>query len=74
MITVTLKDRGLRFGRVLQLSESAAWLWQEAQQQGDFTVESLAEALCQEYDITPENALSDVAALTAQWLQVGVVE
>ena len=63
-----------RFGCALQLSESAAWLWQEAQQQGDCTVESLAEALCEEYDITPEDALTDVAELTAQWLQVGVVE
>ena len=63
-----------RFSHVLQLSESAAWLWREAQQQGDFTVESLAEALCQEYDITPEDALADVAELTAQWQQVGVVE
>ena len=63
-----------RFGCALQLSESAAWLWQEALQQGDFTVESLAEALCQEYDITPEDALSDVTALTAQWLQVGVAQ
>ena len=62
------------FGQVLQLSESAGWLWREAQQQGDFTVESLAEALYQEYDITPENALADVAELTAQWQQVGVVE
>ena len=63
-----------RFGRMLQLSEAAAWLWQEAERQGDFTVESLAEALCQEYDITPENALADVAELTAQWLQVGVAQ
>jgi predicted transcriptional regulator len=63
-----------RFGHVLQLSESAAWLWREAQQQGDFTVESLAEALCQEYDITPEDALADVAELTAQWQQAGVAE
>ena len=63
-----------RFGRMLQLSESAAWLWREAERQGDFTVESLAEALCEEYDITPTTALADVAELTAQWLQVGVVE
>ena len=63
-----------RFGHVLQLSESAAWLWREAQRQGDFTVESLAEALCQEYDITPEDALADVAELTAQWQQAGVAE
>jgi predicted transcriptional regulator len=73
----TVMTRGAaaaRFGQVLQLSESAAWLWREAQRQGDFTVESLAEALCQEYDITPEDALADVAELTAQWQQVGVVE
>ena len=63
-----------RFGRMLQLNEEAAWLWREAQQQGDFTVESLAEALCQEYDITTEDAQNDIAELTAQWLQVGVVE
>ena len=63
-----------RFGRMLQLSESAAWLWREAERQGDFTVESLAEALCEEYDITPATALADVAELAAQWQQVGVVE
>jgi hypothetical protein len=63
-----------KFGHVLQLSEAAAWLWREAQRQGDFSVESLAEALCQEYDITPEDARTDVAELTAQWQQVGVVE
>jgi hypothetical protein len=63
-----------KFGHVLQLSEAAAWLWREAQRQGDFNVESLAEALCQEYDITPEEARTDVAELTAQWQQVGVVE
>ncbi len=62
------------FGHVLQLSEAAAWLWREAERQGDFTVESLAEALCQEYDITPEDARTDVAELTAQWRQVGVAD
>jgi predicted transcriptional regulator len=62
------------FGLMLQLSEAAAWLWREAERQGDFTVESLAEALCEEYDITPAAALSDVAALTSQWQQVGVVD
>lgn len=63
-----------RFGRMLQLSEEAAWLWREAQRQGDFTVESLSEALCEEYDITLKDALTDVAELTAQWQQVGVAE
>ena len=62
------------YGHVLQLSEAAAWLWREAQRQGEFSVESLADALCQEYDISPEDARADVAELTAQWQQVGVVE
>lgn len=63
-----------QFGRMLQLSEAASWLWREAQKQGEFTVESLADALCQEYDITPEDARNDVAELTAEWQHVGVVE
>ena len=62
------------FGRLLSLSESAAWLWKEAAEQGDFTVESLAEALCEEYDISPERAAADVAHLVAQWQEEGVVE
>lgn len=49
-------------------------LWHKAAEQGDFTVESLAHALCEEYDITREDALSDVAELTAQWQQEGMVE
>ena len=73
-VPMSLGTAAARFGQVLQLSEAAAWLWREAERQGDFTVESLAEALCQEYDITPENALADVAELTALWQQVGVVE
>ena len=62
------------FGRLLSLSESAAWLWKEAKEQGDFTVESLAEALCEEYDISPERAAADVSRLVAQWQEEGIVE
>lgn len=62
------------FNRVLSLSDSAAWLWEEARRQGDFTVESLAEALCGEYEITPADAQADVMELVAQWQQEGVCE
>ena len=60
--------------KVYQLSDAAAWLWHKAAEQGDFTVESLAHALCEEYDITREDALTDVAELTAQWQQEGMLE
>ena len=62
------------FNRLLSLSESAAWLWQEAVRQGDFTVESLVSALCDEYDISLERAQADVARLVNQWQQEGVAE
>lgn len=61
------------FGRMLALSESAAWLWNEAIRQGDFTVDSLAEALFEEYDITREKAQTDVAQLVDQLQEQGLL-
>ena len=34
----------INFGKLLALNETAAWLWQQAQAMGDFTVEALAVA------------------------------
>jgi hypothetical protein len=60
-------------GRVMSLSESAAWLWQEARLQGDFTVDSLAKSLCEEYDITPDDAQRDVDELVTAWQTAGLL-
>ena len=62
------------FGRLLCLNETAAWLWRKAEEQVDFTVDSLADALCQEYDVSIEQARQDVAAMVGEWQKVGVVE
>ena len=61
------------FGRMLALNESAAWLWKEAQAQGDFTIESLADKLCEAYDVTPDEARMDVADIIAEWQKVEVL-
>lgn len=63
----------VNFGKLLALNESAAWLWKQAQEMGDFTVETLAERLCEEYDVTPDEARTDVAAIIADWQNAGVV-
>ena len=63
----------LDFGKLLCLNETAAWLWQKASE-GDFTIESLADALCGEYDVSAEQAKNDVAAIVAEWQKVNVVE
>ncbi len=63
----------LDFGRLLSLNETAAFLWKIAQA-GDFTVESLANKLCEEYDVALEQAKTDIAAIIKEWQTVGVVE
>lgn len=61
------------FGKLLSLNDTAAWLWNKAGELGEFTAESLASALCEEYEVTPETALADVKKLLAQWLELGIV-
>ena len=64
----------INFGRMLCLNETAAWLWKQAIEQGDFTADTLAAALCNEYDVTPDQALADVKETINQWTELKVVE
>ena len=64
----------INFGKLLALNETAAWLWKQAHEMGDFTVESLAERLCEEFDVTASEAKADVAEMIAEWKSVEVVE
>ena len=64
----------INFGKLLALNETAAWLWKEAEAQGDFTVNSLADKLCEEYDVTADQARQDVDAIVKKWQEVEVVE
>lgn len=64
----------INFGKLLALNETAAWLWKEAEAQGEFTVNSLADKLCEEYDVTAEQARQDVTAIVKKWQEVEVVE
>ena len=61
------------FGKLLSLNDTAAFLWQKAQE-GDFTVESLAEALCQQFDIDQATAITDVTEITDKWQQLGLIQ
>ena len=62
------------FGRLLCLNETAAWLWQKASEMGDFTIDMLVDALCEEYDVTKEQALDDVTAIVDKWQEAQIVE
>ncbi len=64
----------LDFGRLLCLNETAVFLWKKADAAGEFSVDSLVEALCEEYDVSAEQAKTDVAVIVEEWKKVGVVE
>ena len=64
----------INFGRLLCLNETAAWLWKVAKDRGDFNVEQLADRLCEEYEVTSDEARKDVADILAEWQSVGVIE
>ena len=68
----------INFNKMITLNETAAFLWQQAenlsQTHGSFDAQGLCGALCGEYDVTPEQALTDVQSTINQWLEAGVIE
>lgn len=62
------------FGHLISLNDSAATIWQIAQQQGVFTVESIAQEICQQYDIDLNTAQNDIKSLLESWKNLGIVE
>jgi len=63
----------INFNKMITLNETAAFLWQEAEK-GEFDAASLCKALCAEYDVTPEQAMTDVDNTVKSWLEAGVIE
>ena len=62
------------FGKLISLNETAAWIWKKAGEMGDFDVDSLAKALCEEYDVDAQQAYDDVNKMVNQWKELGIVE
>lgn len=60
------------FSKVISLNESAAWLWKEVEGK-DFTPETLATLLAEQYEVDADVALADAKALANQWISVGIV-
>lgn len=61
-----------RLDKVFRLSPAAAWLWNKASGK-DFTEEDLVNWLCEEYDVSLQDAQNDVRDLIADWVKYGIV-
>lgn len=61
------------FSKMISLNESAVYLWKNIDGK-DFTAESLAELLCQEYEIDLVTAANDASQIMEEWKQCGIIE
>ena len=62
------------FGKLISLNETAAWIWKKAGEMGDFTIDRLAEALCEEYEVDAQQAHDDVTKMVQQWQELRIIE
>lgn len=66
--------KAIDFSKLINLNETATFLWQEATKQGEFTPESLAVALCEEYEVDKPQAEKDCQEIVASWMKEGLLE
>ena len=66
--------KAIDFGKLVSLNETAAWLWTQAQEMGEFTEKKLTDKLCEAYEVAADVAQRDVAKLVAEWLKLGVLD
>ena len=68
----------INFNKMITLNETAGFLWEQAErlsrENGSFDAGSLCKALCDEYEVAPSQAMTDVDATIASWKDAGVIE
>jgi hypothetical protein len=63
----------INFNKLISLNSTAAFLW-KALEGKEFTAESMAQLLVDEYGIDMELALKDSENLCKSWVEAGVAE
>lgn len=72
-VIVAEGKENIDFSKIISLNETAAFLWRKAVGH-DFTLDELTDALCQEYEVEPEQASSDVADIVGRWQTEGLLQ
>jgi len=72
-IIVAYGRENIDFNKVISLNESATYLW-KAIFGKEFTAETMADLLQQEYEVDAATAGRDAKALLDEWTKVGLVE
>ena len=62
----------VNFSQLISLNESAAYLFRQVVGK-DFTPETMADLLTEEYEVDRETALKDARDLCDKWMEVGLI-
>ena len=73
-IIVAEGDENIDFSNIISMNESSAYLWQEVQKLDNFTIDTLTQLHCEQYEIDEETAKKDVTTLATQWAAAGIIE
>ena len=73
-IIVAEGDENIDFSNIISMNESSAYLWQEVQKLNNFTIDTLTQLLCEQYEIDEATAKNDVTTLATQWAAAGIIE
>ena len=71
-MVVDSKTQEVNMAKVYQINETAATVWRAAEGK-EIEPKALAEALCSDYEIEPEEALSDIETLLSTWREYGLI-
>lgn len=61
------------FNQMIALNESAAELWQAVESK-EFDAQTLADWLCENYEVESAQALADAQKLISDWTAQGIIE
>lgn len=61
------------YSRIINLNETAAYLWENLVSVDSFEVEDMVELLTREYDVPADVALDDCRDLVKQWREAELI-
>ena len=60
--------------QIIELNETAAYLWKNLSDTEPFDVDTLVELLMKEYEVEKDIATEDCKMIAERWIEIGIAE
>ena len=62
------------FSRIISLNPTAAFLWEKVSDLEEFSIDTMVEALLEEYEVEEAIAREDCGLIVERWSEMGLIE